>query len=220
MYQYLEIVAEIPSTTVEGLSYLSMSIDNVDRKWPVVGIINEIINLPDNHSKIKLCIQPQYGGDVAPLSLLREGSVLTLSQGIHIPSQGELGKASLKRRWFEPAIKTSWQNTPIPKDNKTDLEYKRTFTHKEYVRIKLGEIPVAMEDHWFAYFDNDCLYWFRSWTGKGVFELYFEAQTNEAKVIKTIGTDDPSFDMSLRSVERLAGLMEGLIWHGGQIFDV
>lgn len=220
MYQYLEIITEMPSISFDGLGYLSMQVDDNDRKWPVGGVIKQIEPLFDNHTLITLNIQPNYGSDVAPLSLLHDGSPLTLSKRINIPTKGELGKALVKRRWFEPATRTSWQNIPIPDANKVELQYEQIFTQKEYDRIKLGEIPVSMEDHWFAYFENGRLYWFRSWTGKGVFELIMEPQTNGARVIKLIGNNDSTFDVGIMSAERLSGLMDGLTWHGEQIFDV
>jgi len=219
MYQYFEIHSESRFVTKEG-DFLAMSVDDSERKWPVCGIVKQIEALDDERLIIQLRIQPQFGSDFVPLSLVHAGTSLTLSKGIHIPTKGELGKALVNRHWFEPATRTSWQNTPIPDANKTVLLYERVFTQKEFDRVKLGEIPVAMEDHWFAYFENNCLYWFRSWTGKGVFELYLEPQTKGAKVIKAIGNNDSAFDAGLTSVERLSGLMGGLTWHGEQIFDI
>jgi hypothetical protein len=217
MYQYVEIIAESPLVTIEKGAFLEMFVSNSDRKLPVIGIVKQISILADKQSVIQLRIQAQTGGDFAPISLLHEGSLLTLSTGFR---KVEFGKATVTQRWFEPATRNSWQNTPIPDSNKTELKYEKVFTQKEYDRIKLGQLSEVMEEHWFAYFEKDCFYWFRSWTGTGVFEVYLEPQTNGAGVIKTIGNNDSTFDARLTSVKRLSGLMDGLTWHGDQIFDV
>ena len=54
MYQYLEIIAEMPSISFEGLGYLSMQVDDNDRKWPVGGVIKEFEALPDGRTLIML----------------------------------------------------------------------------------------------------------------------------------------------------------------------
>ncbi len=223
MYQYIEIVLETVIFIVEDGGFLAMFVENSAKKLPVVGIVKQSTISHDNQLLIQLRIQPQVGNDFAPMSLLHQGSLLEVLTSLS--SKGEHYKAKVSRRWFEPAIRASWQNMPIPDANKVELEYVRLFTQKEYDRIKLGEIPTAMEDHWFAYFEKDCLYWFRSWTGIGIFELYLEWQTNGWRVIKAMGNNDPAFDASLvsaerLSAERLSGLMDGLIWHGEQIFDI
>ncbi len=37
---------------------------------------------------------------------------------------------------------------------------------KEFAKIALGHVPESMEDHWFAYFENNRLNIHRSWSGK------------------------------------------------------
>jgi hypothetical protein len=49
-------------------------------------------------------------------------------------------------------------------------------------QIRKGLIPEQMEDKWFVFFENDRLYFHRSWTGYCIFEVAFAA-TNNAFVI-------------------------------------
>ena len=135
MYQYLEISTQANMSTLSNGNYLEMWVDNSDRKMPVVGIVKLITPQANTTSIFELLIQPQTGGDFAPLSLLHNGSFLTLSTNFR---KVEFGKANVTRRWFEPALRTSWQNTPIPEANKIELHYERVFSQKEYDRIKLG----------------------------------------------------------------------------------
>jgi len=44
-----------------------------------------------------------------------------------------------------------------------------SFSEEQYIKLKKGFIPKAMEDKWFIYFENDCLYFHRSWTGLGIY---------------------------------------------------
>jgi hypothetical protein len=46
----------------------------------------------------------------------------------------------------------------IPENHKTPLDYNRTFSKQEFDRIKLGDTPLSMDDHWFAFYENACLY--------------------------------------------------------------
>lgn len=73
------------------------------------------------------------------------------------------------------ATKTTWQNHPIDKPKRIDIDLQ--FTDKQYSRLSRGLVPQQMEDKWFIYFENDCLYFHRSWTGFGV----YKAKLNKGK---------------------------------------
>ena len=74
------------------------------------------------------------------------------------------------------ATKTSWQNHPIDNPKRIDIDLQ--FTDDQFSKLFRGLIPRQMEDKWFIYFENDWLFFHRSWTG---FENY-KAKLNKGKV--------------------------------------
>ncbi len=71
------------------------------------------------------------------------------------------------------AIRSTWQNIPI--DNPTRIDIDFHFTEKQFAKIIRGLIPEQMEDKWFIFYENEWLYFHRSWTGNGMYK---------AKIIK------------------------------------
>ena len=65
------------------------------------------------------------------------------------------------------ATKDSWNITSM--DSPKQIAYFLLFDEQEFQRIKVGYIPVQMEEKWFAYFEDGWLHLHRSWTG---FEMY------------------------------------------------
>ena len=66
------------------------------------------------------------------------------------------------------STKTTWQNHPI--ENPKRIEISLHFTEKQFSKFIKGFIPQQMEDKWFIYFENDWLYFHRSWTGFGIYK--------------------------------------------------
>lgn len=63
---------------------------------------------------------------------------------------------------------------PMPAAKK-QLSFSRTFTRDEYRQITFGHIPKEMEDKWFVFFENDKIYFHRSWTGFCIFEVELQS---------------------------------------------
>lgn len=74
--------------------------------------------------------------------------------------------------------KESWKTFAMPKE-KVDLSIKQKYSKEEYNKIKQGYIPKSMEDRWFIYFENDKLYFHRSWTGICIYELKFSKENED-----------------------------------------
>ena len=53
------------------------------------------------------------------------------------------------------------------------------FTEEQYQKLQKGLIPKAMEDKWYIYFENDCLYFHRSWTGFGILSAEIKREEGE-----------------------------------------
>jgi len=79
------------------------------------------------------------------------------------------------------ATKESWKTFDMPKD-KIDLSINHKYSKEEYNKIKQRFIPKIMEEKWFIYFENNKLYFHRSWTGLCVYELKFYKE-NEKYII-------------------------------------
>jgi len=60
----------------------------------------------------------------------------------------------------------------MPQD-KVILPIKQKYSKEEYNKLKQGFIPKVMEEKWFIYFEEQKLYFHRSWTGLCVYELNF-----------------------------------------------
>jgi ADP-ribosylglycohydrolase len=66
------------------------------------------------------------------------------------------------------AARTTWKNEPIEDPKRVEIILR--FTEEEFLKLKKGFIPQVMEDKWFIFFENDWLYFHRSWTGYGIFK--------------------------------------------------
>jgi len=67
----------------------------------------------------------------------------------------------------ETATKETWANIPIDNPKRIDIDL--IFTDKQFSKLKYGLIPQQMEDKWFIYYENEWLYFHRSWTGNGMY---------------------------------------------------
>jgi hypothetical protein len=68
------------------------------------------------------------------------------------------------------ASRNSWQIQPMP-DKRSRLSFERLFTSDEVQQISKGLIPMAMEDKWFIFCEDDWLYFHRSWTGACIYQV-------------------------------------------------
>jgi len=71
------------------------------------------------------------------------------------------------------ATKNSWKIFEMPK-SKIELKINpKIYSSEEFIKIKEGFIPREMEDKWFIYFENNKLYFHRSWSGFCAYEVIF-----------------------------------------------
>ncbi len=68
----------------------------------------------------------------------------------------------------ETATKETWKNIPIDNPKRIDIDL--LFTDKQFSKLTTGLIPQQMEDKWFIYFEDEWLYFHRSWTGYGMYK--------------------------------------------------
>jgi len=80
-----------------------------------------------------------------------------------------------------------------------------SFTEEQYQKMQKGLIPKAMEDKWYVYFENDWLYFHRSWTGAGIMR---------AEIIKENGGEGMKYTIKEFYAER-----DEEVYSGDYAFD-
>ncbi|MDR6196687.1 hypothetical protein [Siphonobacter sp. SORGH_AS_0500] len=72
-----------------------------------------------------------------------------------------------------PATKATWEIFPMDHPKRIDIYL--LFTDRQFSTLVEGLIPQQMEDKGFIYYENEWLYFHRSWTGHG----RYKAKINE-----------------------------------------
>lgn len=73
----------------------------------------------------------------------------------------------------KPATAHDWKTTPMPEAH-AEFTFHRSFTPEQMELLRMGNVPEAMEDKWFWYYEDDKLYIHRSWTGYCIFIVAFD----------------------------------------------
>lgn len=68
------------------------------------------------------------------------------------------------------ATATAWQHEPI--DNPKRIDIALYFTDRQFSKLTKGIIPQQMEDKWFIFYENEWLYFHRSWSGFGIYKAH------------------------------------------------
>lgn len=87
------------------------------------------------------------------------------------------------------ATRNSWKMRPMPKVRRR-LTVDRIFSPNEYQRLQVGRIPKVMEDKWFIFFEDEWLYFHRSWTGECVYELRLEPSNAHYRIAEVWVNDE------------------------------
>ncbi|MDX2245610.1 MAG: hypothetical protein SF052_02460 [Bacteroidia bacterium] len=69
-------------------------------------------------------------------------------------------------------------------ESRAELSLKKSFTPEEFNRLKNGLIPREMEDKWFIFFEDNYLYFHRSWTGFEIFRIELAPQSDGSATIR------------------------------------
>jgi hypothetical protein len=95
-------------------------------------------------------------------------------------------------------------------EHSIQLPFKLVMSEGSLNRIKQGVIPDQMEDKWFVFFENNWLYFHRSWTGACIFKVRFEKTTTGYESAEAWASRDENFYAST-NVEYDAALLLYLI---------
>jgi len=91
---------------------------------------------------------------------------------------------------MKTAVKTDWKTIPLSSMlNKIQLI--KTYSVEESNRIRKGLIPGEMEDKWFIYWENNTLFFHRSWTGHCIYVAHFIYEGDILKIISADVNRDP-----------------------------
>ena len=84
---------------------------------------------------------------------------------------------------MKQAKASDWKTKPLPVQ-RTTIFFDRSFTSQEMERIQAGLIPEQMEDKWFIYWNEDRLFFHRSWTGFCVYMVKFTNKNGSYKIVE------------------------------------
>jgi uncharacterized protein (TIGR02452 family) len=112
-----------------------------------------------------------------------------------------------------PAVRTDWQTQPLP-DHHATLPLDRRFTDEEIAAIGLGVVPEQMEDKWFVFWEDDVLYFHRSWTGICIYAARFARDEQGWRLVEVKANrerDRLPDDVDNRDVDTLHYLVDALL---------
>jgi hypothetical protein len=98
------------------------------------------------------------------------------------------------------ATRDSWKTLPFA--STAPLSYHALFTEEEYGTLRRGHVPFDMDDKWFVYWEAHCLFFHRSWTGRGIYRVQFRSSGDRFEVLRaSVATDSPWHEQGLDSYE-------------------
>jgi hypothetical protein len=92
--------------------------------------------------------------------------------------------------WMKIAEPTDWKADAMP-ELQTIIPLGILYNRKQLMLMKRGVIPREMEDKWFVYWENDELFFHRSWTGFCVYKVRFDCEQMGALAVDAIVNRDP-----------------------------
>ena len=86
--------------------------------------------------------------------------------------------------------KSDWKTEPMPAKHQ-QVACVKEYSPEEFNKIKSGVKPKVMEDKWFIYFEDNRLYFHRSWTGYCIYVVEFETCENKNRISSITINQDP-----------------------------
>jgi len=213
MRQFIEIVTDASVEVLLDKEHLFLK----GESWklgPMGRILPSTATLTDDKLFLSLEVQSTTPPEPIPLSTLREGTLVQLARDF---GRVILADARINKSWLEPATRSSWKNiAPMSENDRAKLDYSRTFTMNEYERIKLGLIPYATGDWWFAYFESDWLHCHRATTGIEVFQVHIE-QVTEKYAIRDVWVNK-AVNPNMADAGTLVGVLSSLCYEA-KVFE-
>ncbi|WP_411029871.1 hypothetical protein [Spongiimicrobium sp. 3-5] len=97
-----------------------------------------------------------------------------------------------------------WKNLPMPKETSSFLLNKK-ISNSEYEQLILGIRPRQMEDKWFAFVENNTLFFHRSPTGFCIYETLIEQTSQGYLLAKTrVNRNSEQYDANDNAEDKIA----------------
>ena len=121
---------------------------------------------------------------------------------------------------MKPAKKADWKNQPLPRE-RTTIPLARSFTSEEMGRIRQGVVPEQMEDKWFVYWQDDALFFHRSWTGYCIYRVRFSSADGGYRMFEAdVNRNSAQYKevSDERDAEMISYLVDLLLLHQDAVF--
>jgi hypothetical protein len=83
-----------------------------------------------------------------------------------------------------------WKRKPMPGKRRT-IPLGRAFPAEELAVMRCGLVPQQMEDKWFIFYEDDALFFHRSWTGNCIYVVHFHDTGDEIRATYVDANRDP-----------------------------
>lgn len=99
--------------------------------------------------------------------------------------------------------KDMWSNLQPPSKKKKRKTIQYRLSEEERKNLDRGLLPLQMECHWFVYFEDNKLYFYRSWTGYLAYIMEFYNDNIEITVFTEVinSTSDECFQNAVNLFE-------------------
>ncbi len=114
---------------------------------------------------------------------------------------------------MKAAKRSDWQTDALP-DKRTTIGLDRVFSPDEASQIRMGLIPEQMEDKWFIYWEDDALYFHRSWTGHCIYVVHFAHDADNWRMVQAeVNRDPEQYRMFDDEAQMISSLVDALLLH-------
>jgi len=92
---------------------------------------------------------------------------------------------------MKKANRTDWEIKPLP-SRRTTVALNRGFDPHEMEHVRRGLVPEQMEDKWFIFWEDDTLFFHRSWTGFCIYVVHFVCDEDACRMLSAEVNRDPT----------------------------
>lgn len=112
----------------------------------------------------------------------------------------------------EIATRKSWKILDMPNETKK-IKLDLKLTKENLTKLKKGHIPKEMEDHWFAFYENNKFYIYRSWTG---ICLYIVDIQEDGTILSAIVNRNIEQYNNTNDLDDIKSIKHLIYWYAGE----
>lgn len=212
--------------------YTSIEITSSDLSLDEIINIDNFIHfkyLDNNHKIVQFSGRPIEVKDGAilfntqtyyhriPLSQGNEGTQVEVFADFR--KTNKIADGLIKKKFYEPAIKSDWKIKSQIENSTRIIAADIPLNKSERQILVLGLKPLAMEDKWFIYVEDDVISCVRSWTGIEIYKAKIEQISEDKWQIKQVNVNS-SFDVEDEfALDNFVSLITGQIKYYGQLLE-